>query len=326
MSIQLLTEKISACPACGSNSFELWDDGYDRLHRTTSQQFEYSRCNGCHALFQSIRPVQEEIWKCYPDQYGPYAQSHNKGTLTRLPKRINQFANKLAERLVGVPRFCQEISEIEKHLKKSKKMLDFGCGAGKYLDRARKFGCETIGMDFSNQALAQVRSRGHMALSVDGDSWDTLGNASIDFVRMNHVVEHLYQPAEILRKIFNAMAPEGVLHLSTPNPSGPSSTRYRSAWWGLECPRHIVLMPPETTVNLLVKAGFHVIQVLHEPITKDYVRSWAYSRVDQGKMENDMVEGLAGDGLLNLLFAPKIISAHRQHQATDRYHVVARKP
>ncbi len=321
----ILMERVSCCPACGSHISKLWAVAHDKLHQTTLQKFEYSQCLNCHSLFQSLRPVQSDIWKCYPNHYGPHANTHSHYTLTKLPNRLNRIANRLAEQIIGVVRFRKKIAEIEKRLKNTEIMLDFGCGSGKYLDRAKKFGCSTIGMDFSNQALEQVRNRGHKALPVNDEAWDFLGADRINFVRMNHVIEHLYQPEQVLKKIFTAMAVGSVLHLSTPNPLGPSATKYRAAWWGLECPRHMVLLPPERTVALLNNIGFCQIQVLHEPITKDFVRSWAYTKVDCGTMANEIVEGLADDGLLNLLFSPAIVFGIKCGRGTDRYHVIAHK-
>jgi len=167
------------------------------LHQTTSQEFEYSRCLDCRSLFQSLRPVPSEVWKCYPNHYGPHASVRHRNTLTRLPNGFNRIANLLAEQIVGVARFRQNISQVEEHLKNSGIMLDFGCGSGKYLDRAKKFGCMTIGMDFSVQALEQVRNRGHKAILVDDEAWNSLGTDTIGFVRMNHVIEHLYQPEQV---------------------------------------------------------------------------------------------------------------------------------
>lgn len=320
----ILTERVSCCPACGSSANRFWATAHDRLHQTTSQEFEYSRCLDCHSLFQSLRPAPSEVWKCYPDSYGPHAGVRHRNTLTRLPNGFNRIANRLAERITGVARFRRNISEAEKHLKNAGTMLDFGCGSGKYLDRAKKCGCMTIGMDFSAQALEQVRNRGHKTILVDDEAWNSLGTDTIGFVRMNHVIEHLYQPEQVLKRIFSAMAPDAVLHLSTPNPVGPSATRYRAAWWGLECPRHIVLLPPERMVALLEETGFCQIQVLHEPITKDIVRSWAYTQVDRGVMTNERVEGLADDGLLNLWFSA-VRFTRKRGRGTDRYHVIARK-
>lgn len=321
--VHLVTETITCCPVCKGDSKEFWATANDRLHHTTEQTFEYSRCLRCEVLYQSIRPVQEDIWKCYPNDYGPHRRMHQRKTLVKVPKWLNGFANRLANQLIGTNAFRQRIGQIEEHLKQVKSMLDFGCGAGKYLDRVRKFGCTTIGMDFSSQALDQVRSRGHQALPVENSSWETLGVGTIGFVRMNHVVEHLYDPEKMLRIIRRVISPGGVLHLSTPNPNGPSAHRYRSAWWGLECPRHIVLIPPQRMVEILESAGFCNIEILDEPLAKDLVRSWAYTRVDRGVLSSSNVEGLAEDGLLNLWFGLIFASAIKRGKSTDRYHVFA---
>lgn len=321
--IHLVTEEISCCPVCKGSAKEFWAAANDRLHRTTEQIFEYSRCLDCGVLYQSIRPVEEDIWKCYPIDYGPHRKNNKRKTLAKVPKWVNVFANRLAERLVGVDAFRQRIAQIEEHLKQVKMMLDFGCGSGKYLDRARKFGCITIGMDFSSHALDQVRSRGHQALPVDDSSWETLGVGTVGFVRMNHVIEHLYDPEKVLRMICRAISRGGILHLSTPNPNGPSANRYRSAWWGLECPRHIVLIPPQRMAEILESVGFSKIEIVHEPLAKDLVRSWAYTRVDRGLLSSSSVEGLAEDGLLNLWFGRMVARALKRGESTDRYHVIA---
>lgn len=322
---EVQTERASHCPACGASRSRVWASAQDRLYHTTSQVFEYSRCEACQSLFQSLRPVESQVGRCYPDQYGPYASVRPKAR-TYLPRIANKAANHLSERWLGVRGFRKSLAQVDAQLKPGAAVLDFGCGAGKYLDHARQRGCRTIGMDFSEQALREVASRGHRALPVSDDSWAALGADAITLVRMNHVIEHLYRPAEVLRQILGVMAPGGVLHLSTPNPSGVSAAKFADAWWGLECPRHIVLMPPAQARALLEQAGFTDVTVLHEPIVKDLVRSWAYRRVDAGLMPNEQVEGLVDDGLLNLRFTSAVRAWQKEHQATDRYHIIARKP
>ncbi|MCQ9378570.1 class I SAM-dependent methyltransferase [Methyloversatilis sp. XJ19-49] len=221
--------------------------------------------------------------------------------------------------------FANWMKSLDKQMAAAGDILDFGCGSGKYLDRARKLGCRTLGMDFSDQALAEVARRGHETMDVSDASWDKLAHRRLKFVRLNHVVEHLYRPRATLGKVFDAMDEGGIIHISTPNPAGPSAARYRSAWWGLECPRHIVLLPPAQLVKLLESLGFRSIEVMQEPVIKDMVRSWAYTRVDRGALSNDRVEGLAGDGLLNCAFALRIRRFFRESGLADRYHVIARK-
>jgi SAM-dependent methyltransferase len=318
-------ERTSCCPACNGSESEFWAFARDRLHQTTTQEFEYRKCHACGSLFQSLRPAQADVWQCYPAEYGPHGKQNSDKTWSRLPKLLNSLLNRLAEYIVGAHTFRRRLAELETHLSHAQVMLDFGCGSGKYLDRAKKFGCKGIGMDFSPQAIEQVRARGHTALMVDDESWSSIKDGSIGFVRMNHVIEHLYQPSKVLGKIHTVMSNGAILHVSTPNPAGHSATKYRSAWFGLDCPRHIVLIPPERMLTILHDIGFDQIEIIQDPHPKDLARSWAYSRMDIGRMKGQCVSSLANDGLLNLMFSWRIMLAMKQKKMVDRYHIIARK-
>lgn len=323
---KITLERVSNCPSCDSPGSEFWSKAHDRLHRTSDQTFEYRRCLNCHTVFQALRPVQSEIWRCYPSDYGPHSKRGAHATWSHMPRVIDRILSRLADTVVGGPAFRAKLAEAERLLSQAGTMLDFGCGAGKYLDRARKLGCVSIGMDFSPQAIEQVRSRGHTALAVDDASWSTISAESIGFVRMNHVVEHLYDPRTILAKLHAVMKSDAVLHISTPNPDGYSATKYRDAWFGLDCPRHIALLPPQCLENILRKIGFDRIEIIPDPHPKDLVRSWAYRRMDRGVMKASQdVTSLVSDGVLNLYFGSRMARAFAQGHSLDRYHLIARK-
>ena len=319
------SEKVEVCPACGSIEATFWCRAHDRLYHTTDQTFEYRSCNACGTLYQSVRPVESEVWKCYADAYGPHSAKSKQRALFNLPVWVNRGCQKAADLILGQARFQGWIRQVEKSLVKAGDILDFGCGSGKYLDRARKLGCTTLGIDFSPKALEEVARRGHETMPVSEQTWNAIASRKLKFVRMNHVVEHLYDPLRVLRKINNAIDEGGCLHLSTPNPIGPSATRYRDAWWGLECPRHIALIPPAQLEKMLREAGFKSVTIVQEPIAKDLLRSWAFRRVDAGKLKNVDIEGLAGDGLLNLMSAIPMRFSLIRGPHGDRYHVLARK-
>lgn len=323
--VNVAVENVLSCPVCGHEGSEFRFSGRDRLHGTTEQAFAYKGCAACSAVFQSPRPVRTEVWKCYPSDYGPHGKRGDSKTWSGLPGKLNQVFNRLADLVTGGGAFRKQLARTESHLAGAGTMLDFGCGAGKYLDRAKKFGCAGIGMDFSPEALAQVRARGHTALAVDDESWAKIPAGSIGFVRMNHVIEHLYDPADVLRKLHSVMKPGAMLHVSTPNPAGYSATEFQDAWFGLDCPRHIVLMPPDCVRRLFREVGFEDVEIIQDPHPKDLVRSWAYRRMDRGLMQGQDVTALAGDGVLNLFFGLRMARAVRNGHAFDRYHVIARK-
>lgn len=319
------TEENRRCPACGNERSEFFCEARDRLYHTTDQTFTYNRCANCKTLFQTRRPYESEIWKSYPNTYGPHVVKSWQRRMVPVPAVLNRVAQRLANEVVGFSRFQEWSRSVEKRMAQIHEVLDFGCGSGKHLDRARKLGCKTLGVDFSPKALQEAASRGHETLPVSDDLWDALARRRLKFVRMNHVVEHLYDPLFVLGKIYAAMDYGGVLHLSTPNSIGPSALEYKEQWFGLDCPRHIALIPPAQLETMLKQIGFSIVNIVQEPGPKDLVRSWAYRNQDSGNLKKVDVENLAGDGVLNLWFAYAMRNAVRKSGNADRYHVLATK-
>lgn len=318
------TERIDCCPNCGSSNANLWARGRDRQMHLSDEVFESSRCNDCGVIYQSVRPAQNAISSFYSEAYGPYG-TQTGAQLGRLRRRVNRFATRLTERIVGADGFRVEIEGFYARMAQKPRMLDFGCGSGKFLDRARKLGCDTIGMDFSPVALAEVARRGHRALAVSDKDWSVIPDGSLDLVRMNHVIEHLYDARSVLARIYAKLAPGGQLHLATPNADSQSAEKYREQWFGLDCPRHIVIYTPPALAGLLREVGFCGVRVMQEPLAKDLARSWVYREVDAGRRAPSDVTQLADDGLLNLRFAFAARKAARSGRS-DRIHAIADKP
>jgi 2-polyprenyl-3-methyl-5-hydroxy-6-metoxy-1,4-benzoquinol methylase len=189
----------------------------------------------------------------------------------------------------------------------------------------RAKGCKTIGMDFSEHSLRIARSSGHLALPADETGWSQIAQGSVDFVRMNHVLEHLYEPAQVLRRLRARMAPGAVLHIAVPNPDGLSARLYGRYWFGLDCPRHVIFFPLHTLRAWLEHLGFSILEVITEPAAKDFIRSQALQARHRYGMEYGDLdqlgrrEDLRGKAALPVLFARLI-------GLPDRFHVFAARP
>jgi SAM-dependent methyltransferase len=291
------------------------------LLRLSPQTFVYSRCKSCGILFQSERPAEASIAHFYPDNYAPYNGANGNSPRWR---RLNNAALWASNKLIGVDQFERRLEGFYAALAAKPLVLDFGCGSGKFLEKARAKGCETIGMDFSPVALAHVAARGHRALSITDTDWQSIGNGSIGLVRMNHVVEHLYDPRRVLRLLYSTLAPGGVIHIATPNSDSVSAEDYREHWFSLDCPRHIMIFTPGSLIALAREAGFQDIELLHEPLTKDMARSELYRQVDASLIPGSDIASAHEDGLLALQFTLRSRLAVRQ-QRSDRIHLLARR-
>lgn len=338
------TEEISACPNCNSNKLNIWCTGYDRLHRISRQEFIYSKCKECNLVFLSVRPLETEIHKFYPENYGPYQGTLNqklqddpnfsdKQSLEnkqRFQKAISEIfksslnVSKASLKTLFFGKITKDIQEFYKLKGEAAKLLDFGCGSAQFLNEARKQGWNTFGMDFSDRAVEQARHNGHKAFQVSPTVWNEIEDESLDFVRMNHVLEHLYHPEQVLTAIQQKMKPGSILHIAVPNPNSITSQIFRSQWFSLDCPRHIILFSPQVLKDFLIQLGFSNFKVLHESITKDFARSLGYLLYDQGRIGSDEVEVMIKHKpLATQLYIPMRLAAICH--ASDRFHIFAKK-
>jgi SAM-dependent methyltransferase len=78
---------------------------------------------------------------------------------------------------------------------------------------------------------------------------------------MRHVFEHVSEPLAALRRCLSLLRPDGRLVITTPNPDGLGHRIFRSAWRGLEPPRHLQLCRASSMRLYLVRAGFTCVSV-----------------------------------------------------------------
>ena len=332
-------ETLDGCPNCGGMNLRAWRKGYDRLHRVSPQEFTYSRCLQCDVVFLSSRPAEGDAHKFYPSDYGPYQPPGARED----PKAEDPGANKkpafqfIKNALLGAVHglnnaaawlspdiLADELQKFYRPERGEARLLDFGCGSENFLNHARGQGWETLGMDFSPQTIEQVRRSGHQGFLMSPSIWDDVEDESLDLVRMNHVLEHLYNPTEVLAAIRSKMRPGAKLHIALPNPYSFTSRIFRSRWFALDCPRHVILYSPAVLKRLLDEAGFPALCIRHEVITKDFSRSLGYLLHDRGWIAHEEVaQMMHSQGLAVLLLTPARVAA--VCGAADRFHVFTRK-
>ena len=129
------------------------------------------------------------------------------------PVRLG-FVREMVDRIFGTER-------TERRPLAGKRALDVGCGAGLLTEPLARMGAEATGLDAApeNIAAARLHAEGQgLAIDYRHGSVETLGEDELfDLVCSMEVVEHVTDPAAFVAGLAGALAPGGLMLLSTPN-------------------------------------------------------------------------------------------------------------
>jgi len=134
------------------------------------------------------------------------------------------------------------------------KVLDVGCGNGRFLLRALQAGWDVMGIEPDAKAAKSARLAG-VTVSQRGIE-EAPGAGAFDVVTCSHVIEHVHDTLALLRNVRSHLRPGGQIWLATPNMRSIGHRVFRSDWRGLEPPRHIQVLSREALLGLLERAGF----------------------------------------------------------------------
>lgn len=259
------------CPLCSSQGTILHETLSDRLF-SSNGIWNLRKCNSknCELLWLDPMPESTEIWKAYQDYY-----THDDSKTNILPflrpieqAYINQkYSYKNEESILKkmfswlIYFFPTEKAEIDIrvfYLKSwyGKKMLDIGCGDGSLIGRLAKKGWDVQGIDFDEKAVAHCKSKGLNVKAGDLIS-QNFPPLSFDVITWNHVIEHVFNPKEVIEECYRLLKPGGRLIIATPNnKSWIYNKVFKQNWFSLDPPRHVMLYNSKCLSNLLKEKSF----------------------------------------------------------------------
>jgi SAM-dependent methyltransferase len=145
------------------------------------------------------------------------------------------------------------------------RFIDVGCGAGLTVNLAKQLGWSAIGLEIDPCAVLAARQLGLDILEGDYDRL-TEFKQYFDCIICSHVLEHVHDPRDLLRKLATAVKPGGVLLLTLPNSLSVIRHHFGADWRGLEAPRHLSIPSESQLIELLFEFGFTVQSLADESI------------------------------------------------------------
>ncbi len=132
-------------------------------------------------------------------------------------------------------------SFIRRKIENEINILDFGSGKGHFLYFARKLGFKTYGVETAVERATFAKEKYN--LEVSSEYYRGKGkiyNREFDAISLIHVLEHLNEPEELIKGLFNdTLKEKGVLVLEVPNFYSWQSRIGGKHWLHLDIHRHL---------------------------------------------------------------------------------------
>lgn len=178
-------------------------------------------------------PTSEEIREIYKPNYfskDKYADSFS--TLTEYQRRLNL---------------------MKKYIPEKSKVLDAGCATGDFV-RFSASSYEMWGRDISEHAIAEAKQLSpqiaeHLSSGpLESASYE---NEMFDAIVLWDVIEHLWQPTDVIKLLNRILKPGGYLFLSTPNAGSLTFQLMKSKWAFMTPPEHLSFFSQQSLTFLL---------------------------------------------------------------------------
>lgn len=227
-----------SCPLCGSYNRETVLSARDYLCGVPGL-FSIQKCEDCDMCYLSPAPRPEDLYKIYPEIY-------HKGFINQKPVWIK-----------GRLDFIRTINP-------GGRLLEVGCSAGHFLDKARDAGYDVFGVELDTAAGEYAKS--HYGLKTEiGSIMDiSLPESFFNLIVLFDVFEHLTGPVTCLKKLFSALAPGGHIVIRVPNFYSYETRIFKENWYPLDLPRHLLHFSPDTLSRILSDAGFSLLKIIYE--------------------------------------------------------------
>jgi len=226
------------CPVCGQVGAKEWLRSPDRLHGRR-EQYRLVRCQGCSLVWLSNPSKPEEMHLHYTDAYHKLISAAGQNSPARWGFRKDALAP----------------------YRRSGALLDLGCSSGSFLESMKGEPWKLYGIEMSAEGAktAEARSGAHVFV---GDIPDApFAPESFDVITCFDVLEHLYEPRQVMANVGEWLKPGGIFYVLVPNIDSAEARVFGSYWHGLELPRHLSHFSPASLKFLAESVGLRQVSL-----------------------------------------------------------------
>jgi 2-polyprenyl-3-methyl-5-hydroxy-6-metoxy-1,4-benzoquinol methylase len=238
------TDLKNLCGFCKEQKSEILYSTYDIY----GNHYTLNQCNTCKSIFLASRPTTEQLSRAYDESY--YGEGEEKFD-NSIEKVLDYFRKRRA-------------SLVNRYLNGRGKILDVGCGNGRFLSFvSQKGNYEIYGIEMDSSSAKRAARIPKIHLKTGLLKPNDFEPESLDAITLFHVFEHLTEPKETLQIISEILKKKGLLVMSFPNIDSFQSKIFKGRWLHLDPPRHLFFFKPLDFIKLMKRYGFKLIKENH---------------------------------------------------------------
>ena len=313
----LATVALPRCPSCGRSEGAGADAraGYRPLpfaYRFLGATFPGGECPQCGLRGLTVQPAAHEFGRLY-------AREYFTGGDVRCGHVDDYFAERVSLLADAMALLAEAIDPAVARATGGRpgRLLELGCATGVLLEAAKRRGWTVQGVEYSADAAAEAARHG-VPVFVGALADAALADSAYDVAFLGDVLEHVPDPAAVLREVARVLAPGGALVLRGPMATNSIARRLGLAaqavlgrtWRLEEPPYHLWEFTPGPLTALITGAGLTV-------------ESFVQSKTPPARTRP---RGALVGPVLNALDTVNVAWTRATNTLGDRCMVVARRP
>jgi SAM-dependent methyltransferase len=216
----------------------------------TVNRFRHVRCKKCGMVYVSPRLKTSIINVLYNE--APYTDFYRIKLIPSIDYRRNVLA-------------VNKYNQINRFFNKPGKVLDIGSGVGEVLSVFQERGWDGTGIEFNDFAADYSRKTFKLNI-LNKNIYDLQLSEEFDVIMLWGVLEHLFEPLNILKKANKMLKKDGLLLLEVPSADSVMVRYYERTSKNvdriIEGDRHIMLFSLRSFLEMTQKAGFSPVEIL----------------------------------------------------------------
>ena len=260
--MRLLMGSAMKCPICKNRKFKTEfevtrrDNKYAYTGKRQIELPKYFVCDNCEVMIL--------------DDIADYEKIYTDGTYYAVDSEPMDFLHKRFQQVISFPKGqsdnLERIERIKSFLKTQeyfkdsavKKVLDIGAGMGVFLYQFLDDSWKGTALEPDPNAFKHMKKVLPNVEIINGLTIDIPPDNKYDLITMNRVLEHIYDPFDVLSAIKKHITDEGILYLELPDAisyykDGPNNPDFG---WG-----HYCVYSPNSLLLLTSQAGFEFVSM-----------------------------------------------------------------